>query len=65
MKWDPRIFYHTAATVVILSDNTTNVTRISTIPGSSFAFPTSISGIVRPVDGSVISTDFAGTEYSL
>ena len=65
VKWQQSVFYHTAATVVVSSDNATNATRTSTIPGSPIALPSNLGGIVRPVDGSVLSTEFAGTEYSL
>ena len=65
VKWDPKIYYYTAATVVVLADNVTNVTHTSIIQGSPFVLPSYTGGIAHPVDGSVLSTEFAGTEYSL
>ena len=64
MTWRSDISYHTVATVVISPDNSTNSTRTSTIPGQ-LPSPAAAGDPVHLVNGSVFSTDVAGTEYNL
>ena len=63
--WYSEVFTHTAATIVKIVNNSTNVTRTSTIRASSFVIPSQARYAAIPVSELVVTTDIGGVDYTL
>lgn len=66
LLWHSAILTHTAATVILIVNNSSNITKTSTIEASSFVLPESAAGdgaVVVP--SSIYTTTIGGTEYTL
>ena len=62
--WIPQIATHTVATILLIIDNSTNITSTSTLPGSSFSTdPHQFADIV--VTGTVATDDVGGVRVFL
>ena len=64
--WHTSLYTHTAATVVLLVNNASNVTQTSTIQASGFVIPASLNyNFPQAVPYSIFTTTLGGTEYAL
>lgn len=63
--WSNEIYTHTAATIVTIINNATNVTRVSTIYASGFILPDSARGDAQTVSDVTLTTNLAGIDYTL
>ena len=62
--WNSQIYTHTAATVELLIDDTTNQTVTSTIQGTSFVPPSGVFA-EETATGTVVTEDLTGTTLYL
>lgn len=63
--WYSEVYTHTAATVVKFVNNSTNVTRTSTIYGTDFVLPESAGYAANLVPGRVITTEIGDMNHTL
>lgn len=62
--WDSQIATHTAETILLIIDNSTNITSTSTISASSFP-SASDNGMTQFVSGTVATEDVSGVKVFL
>ncbi len=67
LDWSKSTFTHTAATIVKLVNNATNVTRTSTIQAAEYVLPSTVPrlGHMYPVSGLTLTTQLGGINYTL
>lgn len=64
-SWYTELLTYTAATVVIAVDNSTNVTKSSTIQAATFVIPKSLEYAVSTVPHSLVTRVLGGIPYTL
>jgi hypothetical protein len=67
LDWADSIFTHTAATIVKLVNNASNVTRTSTIREAEFVLPSTVPRLedMYPVSDLTLTTQLGGVNYTL
>lgn len=64
-EWHSEEFTYTAATIVKIVNNSSNVTRTSIVQAERFSLPSSVNYAAQIVSGSIITTTMGDTEYVL
>jgi hypothetical protein len=65
-QWYTELLTHTAATVVFAIDNSTNITKTSTIQAGTLVIPDSLNvDLASTVSGPLATTTLGGIAYTL
>ncbi len=65
-QWYTELLTYTAATVVFAIDNSTNITKTSTIQAGTLVIPDSLNyGLASTVSDSLATTTLGGIAYTL